>query len=100
MEDFSFYQAIEPLILGFSWGLFFIALATAYAIFKAVRNKYSGRGLSGKAEKLLMKRLDELEQRMTDSQAIILSIDEKLESFDLLNGREKPVKLKVAKGKL
>jgi hypothetical protein len=61
-----------------------IMLITLYAYFKAVRRRFNQpKEIPGEAEERLMQRLDLLENRISDSQEVLLSLDEKMAVLQL-----------------
>ena len=59
-----------------------VMLITLYAFLKAVRRRYNEpgekQGIAAKAEEGLMARLGELEKRISDTQEVMLAIDDKI----------------------
>jgi len=59
-----------------------VMLITLYAFFKAVRRRYAApsekQGIPAKAEERLTQRLVELEKRISDTQEVMLAIDDKI----------------------
>ena len=70
----------------FAGGLMMITL---YAYFKAVRRRFNQpREIPGEAEERLMQRLSQLESRLSDTQEVLLSLDEKIAVLQLPTHRE------------
>ena len=78
MDDF-----VAGMFVFFLGGLMLITL---YALLKTVRRRFrvpSDMDIPGEAEERLMQRLDQLERRLSDTQEVMLSLDEKVTLSEL-----------------
>ena len=81
MDDFFAF-----MLVCFAGGLMMITL---YAYFKAIRRRFNpSKEIPGEAEERLMQRLSQLESRLSDTQEVLLSLDEKVAVLQLPTHQE------------
>ena len=81
-------EVIGAMFVCFLGGLMLITL---YALLKTVRRRFrtsSDKDIPGEAEERLMQRLDQLEKRLSDTQEVMLSLDEKITIGELPPSRD------------
>ena len=81
MDDFFAF-----MLVCFAGGFMMITL---YAYFKAIRRRFNqSKEIPGEAEERLMQRLAQLESRLSDTQEVLFSLDEKVAVLQLPTHRE------------